>query len=68
MMEAARTSETSVDNYFTWQYIPEDKSDLFVLLESTHVKAPDSSENGKWIKMDLTRSSPGPFIFFQLYQ
>jgi hypothetical protein len=24
MMEAARTSETSVDNYFTQQYIPED--------------------------------------------
>jgi hypothetical protein len=29
MMEAARTSETSVDNYFTWQYIPEDKSELY---------------------------------------
>jgi hypothetical protein len=28
MMEAARTSETSVDNYFTWQYIPEDKSEF----------------------------------------
>jgi hypothetical protein len=27
MMEAARTSETSVDNYFTRQYIPEDKSE-----------------------------------------
>jgi hypothetical protein len=26
MMEAARTSETSVDNYFTRQYIQEDKS------------------------------------------
>jgi hypothetical protein len=26
MMEAARTSETSVDNYFTRQYIPEDNS------------------------------------------
>jgi hypothetical protein len=24
LMEAARTSETSVDNYFTPQYIPED--------------------------------------------
>jgi hypothetical protein len=24
MMEAARTSEMSVDNYFTRQYIPED--------------------------------------------
>jgi hypothetical protein len=28
MMEAARTSETSVNNYFTWQYIPEDKYEL----------------------------------------
>jgi hypothetical protein len=28
MMQAARTSETSVDNYFTRQYIPEDKSEL----------------------------------------
>jgi hypothetical protein len=28
MMEAVRTSETSVDNYFTRQYIPEDKSEL----------------------------------------
>jgi hypothetical protein len=28
MMEAAHTSETSVYNYFTWQYIPEDKSEL----------------------------------------
>jgi hypothetical protein len=27
-MEAARTSETSVDYYFTWQYIPEDNSEL----------------------------------------
>jgi hypothetical protein len=28
MMEAARTSETSVGNYFTRQYIQEDKSEL----------------------------------------
>jgi hypothetical protein len=28
MMEAVRTSETLVDNYFTRQYIPEDKSEL----------------------------------------
>jgi hypothetical protein len=27
-MEEARTSETSVDNYFIRQYIPEDNSDL----------------------------------------
>jgi len=29
MMEAVRTSETSVDNYFTRQYIPEDNSELY---------------------------------------
>jgi hypothetical protein len=28
MMVAARTSETSVDNHFTRQYIPEDNSEL----------------------------------------
>jgi hypothetical protein len=28
MMEAARTSETSVDNYFTRKFIPEDNSEL----------------------------------------
>jgi hypothetical protein len=28
MMEAACTSETSAGNYFTQQYIPEDKSEL----------------------------------------
>jgi hypothetical protein len=28
MMEAARTSKASADNYFTRQYIPEDKSEL----------------------------------------
>jgi hypothetical protein len=27
MMEAVRTSETSVNNHFTWQYIPEDNSE-----------------------------------------
>jgi len=36
MMEAVRTSETSVDNHFTRQYIPEDNSErlrsLFQLL------------------------------------
>jgi hypothetical protein len=28
MMEVVRTSETSADNYFTLQYIPEDNSEL----------------------------------------
>jgi hypothetical protein len=30
MMQAARTSKTSVNNYFTRQYIPEDKSELHI--------------------------------------
>jgi hypothetical protein len=30
MMETARASETSVDNYLTRQYIPEDKSELHI--------------------------------------
>jgi hypothetical protein len=29
MMEAVRTSETSVDNHFTRQYIPEDNSENY---------------------------------------
>jgi 23S rRNA C2498 (ribose-2'-O)-methylase RlmM len=35
MVEAARTSETSVDNYFTRQYIPEDnyEEDLNEMLQ-----------------------------------
>jgi hypothetical protein len=32
MMEAARTSETSVDNHFTRQYNPEDSSEQEVSL------------------------------------
>jgi hypothetical protein len=31
MMEAARASETSVENYFTRQYIPEDKPELHII-------------------------------------
>jgi hypothetical protein len=30
MMEAERTTETSVDDYFTRQYIPEHKSELHI--------------------------------------
>jgi hypothetical protein len=37
MMEAARTSETSIDNYFTRQYIPEDKYEKQLLVCIRHV-------------------------------
>jgi hypothetical protein len=33
MMEAVRTSETSVDNHFTRQYIPEDNSEHFHIVK-----------------------------------
>jgi hypothetical protein len=36
MMEAVRTSETSVDNYFTRQYNPEDSSEHQLLLTWQH--------------------------------
>jgi hypothetical protein len=36
MMEAVRTSETSVDKHFTRQYIPEDNSEQQVPTEYTN--------------------------------
>jgi hypothetical protein len=35
-MEAVRTSETSVDNLFTWQYNPEDNSEHNTNFKSAH--------------------------------
>jgi hypothetical protein len=37
MMEAARTSETSVDNHFTRQYNPEDSSENYVQVVYTMI-------------------------------
>jgi hypothetical protein len=34
MMEAVRTSETSVDNHFTRQYNPEDNSEQILTMEA----------------------------------
>jgi hypothetical protein len=49
MMEAVRTSETSVDNYFTRQYIPEDNSERkFIKLE---VWKQASLQNIKWFQI-----------------
>jgi hypothetical protein len=47
MMKTTRTSETSVDNYFTRQYIPEDNSDL-------HTRR---RENLKSHKQDLLKNA-----------
>jgi hypothetical protein len=41
---------------------------LFVLLESTHFKAPDGIENGKWIKNGLNTFFPWTLhIVFMFY-
>jgi hypothetical protein len=48
MMEAVRTSETSVDNHFTRQYIPEDNSEQQVL--SGCPVSRDMSGVGEWAK------------------
>jgi hypothetical protein len=47
MMEAARTSETSVDNYFTRQYIPEDKSEQHMPSIYTRLKSPGLEHRDK---------------------
>jgi hypothetical protein len=44
MMEAARTSETPVDNHFTRQYIPEDKSKL-------HTRRRENLKSHKIVKL-----------------
>jgi hypothetical protein len=36
MMEAVRTSETSVDNHFTRQYNPEDSSEQYLFYVHVH--------------------------------
>jgi hypothetical protein len=36
MMEAVHTSETSVDNHFTRQYIPEDNSEHQLIVVCSH--------------------------------
>jgi hypothetical protein len=47
MMEAAHTSETSVDNYFTRQYIPEEKSEL-------HTRRRENLKSPTVLKMSYT--------------
>jgi hypothetical protein len=55
MMEAARTSEKSVDNHFTRQYIPEDNSEH-------HTRR---RENLKSHKLEKSLKQPS-FQFFSL--
>jgi hypothetical protein len=50
MMEAVRTSETSVDNHFTRQYIPEDSSEHHTERLSTRSPPEVSIPSGKKTK------------------
>jgi hypothetical protein len=54
MMEAVRTSETSVDNHFTRQYNPEDSSEQEIELFATGINGGDMLEG--WKKIMLQRS------------
>jgi hypothetical protein len=57
MMVAARTSETSVDNYFTRQYIPEDKSELRTLLfKATLLLFTDSAQYNYSVALSFKRT------------
>jgi hypothetical protein len=70
MKEAARTSETSVDNYFTRQYIPEDNSELQLSISSAFVTAElvsvsivfPSQESSAAVRISLGVPSPTFFI------
>jgi hypothetical protein len=45
MMEAVRTSETSVDNHFTRQYNPEDSSEHEFVFVSIYIYTGTSGQN-----------------------
>jgi hypothetical protein len=45
MMEAVRTSETSIDNHFTRQYNPEDSSEQVVKTQNQSVMRPRRMSN-----------------------
>jgi hypothetical protein len=67
MMEAVRTSETSVDNNFTRQYIPEDNSERIIRCNLTNeirivtYRATSHSSNVAWVihGLLLERQSTG---------
>jgi hypothetical protein len=65
MMEAVRTSETSVDNHFTRQYNPEDSSEQIIVTYA--VKSGKMGSEwilgrlawGVWIGFDWLRTGTG---------
>jgi hypothetical protein len=48
MMETVRTSEMSVDNHFTRQYIPEDNSEH-------HTRRRENLKSHKWMEGPVAR-------------
>jgi hypothetical protein len=58
MMEAARTSETSVNNYFTRQYIPEDKYEhmqcVYSFIQKYLCQNGNVLETGKYFRLTKT--------------
>jgi hypothetical protein len=59
MMEAARASETSVDSYFTRQYIPEDKSELHTRRREnlkSHIPTVNSLTSNSFIQLPVFQS------------
>jgi hypothetical protein len=61
MMEAARTSETSVDNYFIRQYIPEDKSEL-------HTRRRENLKSHKINRLSANWPDAGNLSNYKLYE
>jgi hypothetical protein len=61
MMEAVRTSETSVDNYFTRQYTPKDNSELHTVLNFLRTKYKVNMEKQTLV---LQVKEQWPEIFF----
>jgi hypothetical protein len=62
MMEAVRTSETSVDNHFTRQYIPEDNSEHHTRRRENLKSHTVITQSIKWLARNLEtgiRSSAG---------
>jgi hypothetical protein len=57
MMEAVRTSETSVDNHFTRQYNPEDSSEH-------HTRRRENLKSHITALLDNVRKVGGFFFFF----
>jgi hypothetical protein len=57
MMEAARTSETSVDNHFTRQYNPEDSSEHFIQFIQTTINNDMFHLTSGSFALDPTQSS-----------